>query len=481
MRPITDFILQRFPLFIGFYFLAHLFLRLASNNTLTIDESEQMLVSQYFSLGYNAQPPLYTWIQILFFRIFGQSILAIALLKNLFLYLLYIFTWLSAREISRDRLVATLSALSLILLFQIAWVAQIDQIHSAAVTTTGAAALYFFLRLVNHGRAVDYLIFGLVAGCGLLFKYNFLLLLLAMGLTCLSMAELRPRILTRKVFLALGPIILIILPHTLWFIQHTGLATGETIQRMNMDDIGHPVQDRLRGMADLLKASLAFVSPFWLVFLLLFRKGLGPSRYPRSKILGSILIWTVVLLVLIIMASGISNIKERWLQPYLFFFPLWCLLHVHKSELRTRATKLAATAAVFMSLVLLVIPLRLVTIDLTGKPHRENYPFKQLAERIQTRGIKPQLIVAQDMFIAGNLRLFFPQTLVRTPAIPGAPLPETETILLVWHNHKPPLARKILDLENYQCTEYEESIPFKFSRKLFYRPHYLVCRNLNLN
>ncbi len=478
MRPITDFILQRFPLFIGLYFLAHLFLRLLSNNTLTIDESEQMLVSQYFSLGYNAQPPLYTWIQILFFRIFGQSILAIALLKNLFLYLLYLFTWLSAREISRDRLVAALSALSLILLFQIAWVAQIDQIHSAAVTTTAAAALYFFLRLVNHGRAMDYLLFGMVSGCGLLFKYNFLLLLLAMGLTCLFHAELRPRILTRKVFLALGPIVLITLPHTLWFIQHTGLATGETIQRMNMDDIGHPVQDRLRGMADLLKASIAFISPFWLIFLLLFRRGLGPTRYPQSKILGSILIWIVVLLVLIIMASGISNIKERWLQPYLFFFPLWCLLHVHESALRTGAAKLAATAALFMSLVLLIIPLRLVTIDLTGKPHRENYPFRQLAQRIQSRGIKPQLIVAENMFIGGNLRLFSPQAKVRTPALPMGPPPKAETILLVWHNHKPTLAPEVLDPESYQCVEYKESIPFKFSRKLLYRPHYLVCRDL---
>ena len=75
----------RLPLLLAFYFAAHTVVRTALSTSLDYDESEQVFLSQFLLLGYNSQPPLYTWIQKGLFELFGYSVLHLALLKNLFL------------------------------------------------------------------------------------------------------------------------------------------------------------------------------------------------------------------------------------------------------------------------------------------------------------------------------------------------------------------------------------------------------------
>ena len=75
-------ITQRFPLFIVSYFMLQVLIRLATTNIAVLDESEQIMLTQYFSLGYNEQPPLYTWLQMGVFKLTGTSIFGLSLLKN---------------------------------------------------------------------------------------------------------------------------------------------------------------------------------------------------------------------------------------------------------------------------------------------------------------------------------------------------------------------------------------------------------------
>ncbi len=476
LRRITDFMLLRFPYFIAFYFLCHLILRIISNNTLTIDESEQMMLAQQFSFGYNAQPPLYTWIQILFFKFFGESIFAIAVLKNSFLFLLYLFTYLGAKEVTQDKSVSALCSISMALLFQIAWVAQIDQIHSVAVTTSAAATLYLFIRITKGQKTIDYFLIGIACGCGFLFKYNFLLLTISMLLVSLLSSDLRKKILTPKIVISIAMALLIILPHGVWFFKNTAVATTETINRMHFDQTANSLINSAYGTFDLLIANIAFISPFWIIFLLFFRKDLQLGLYPQKKWLAHIFFGIFLMLLLVIVISGTTNIKERWLQPYLFFFPLWAILHVKNSALRIKAGNFALTAAFFMLIVIIVIPIRLVTIDLSGKPHRENFPFDKLSAKIRNNGFDKGLIVAENMFIGGNLRLFFDNAQVLTPNISNLDYRSKNAVLYVWNNKKPAFVPSEINMTNYNCLDFEEKIPYKFSSSLFYKPLYTICQ-----
>jgi len=479
LRPVIRLMLDRFLLFIGLYFAAHLVLRVWSSNTLTIDESEQMLLSQCFSLGYNAQPPLYTWIQILFFDLFGQSVFSIALLRHLFLFLLYLFVYLSAKEITRDKTMSALCSASMVLLHPIGWAAQVDQIHSVAVTTTAAATLYWFLRITRSGRAADYLLLGIAVGCGVLFKYNFVLLAAAMLLVGILSPELRKHLLTPKLGITVVTALVLVAPHTLWFFTHMDLATGETLYRMRVDPDGHgQLWITMYGVFEFIVAVISFTTPFWIIFLALFGRHLQPGSRPQTRWLSHILLVLLVMVLMIVIGSETTNVKDRWLQPYLFFFPLWAFLHVDPDALQRKAPVMAGVAAVVMLVIFIIIPLRLVTIDLTQDPRRENYPFDALAAEIKSQGFQSGTIVAQDMFIGGNLRLFFPEAAVSTPQFSmSADGDHAYPLLYVWHSPKLMTKKEFRTAgKDMVCVDHVASLPYKHSRTMSYTPFYRICR-----
>src|SRR5215813_297968 len=71
------------------YFVIQIILRIWISSSLDLDESEQLVLTQKLSWGYGSQPPLYTWIQFGFFKLFGPSVLGLSLLKNILLFCTY--------------------------------------------------------------------------------------------------------------------------------------------------------------------------------------------------------------------------------------------------------------------------------------------------------------------------------------------------------------------------------------------------------
>src|SRR2546423_14195616 len=80
-------------LLFGAYFFLQAVSRGMISETLGVDESEQTLLAQQWSWGYGPQPPLYTWLVIVFEKIFGLSSFSLALLKNLLLFGIYVLTY----------------------------------------------------------------------------------------------------------------------------------------------------------------------------------------------------------------------------------------------------------------------------------------------------------------------------------------------------------------------------------------------------
>src|SRR5712692_3215790 len=88
------------------YFAVHVLIRVATNDSLTSDEAEQVFLTKDFALGYFRDPPLYTWLQFLIFQVLGTSVLSLSILKNGLLFVTYIFFFLSARLLFENTRVA---------------------------------------------------------------------------------------------------------------------------------------------------------------------------------------------------------------------------------------------------------------------------------------------------------------------------------------------------------------------------------------
>ncbi len=465
LNKISEFIVLRFPFFIAGYFLLQIFVRLITTPGLVFDESEQMMLTQYLAIGYNAQPPLYTWMQKLFFVIFGENVFAMAVLKNLLLFSIYIFTYNTARLISDDKKKAALSAFSLLFIPQLMWEAQIDQIHTILLTASTAATVYFYFYTLKNKTLKGFVFLGLAAACGMLAKYNFVIVVFALLCATLLIKEYRQTLLRKELAISIALSAVLILPHYLWVINNMQLATSETLGRMSMDQQGSYLIDVLHGSLELVSSYVLFVLVFLIFFFSLFGKNLQKHTRNESKALLIYIGATFVSILIIVFVTQTTNIKERWLQPYLYLLPMLFFLFVDLACVSSKKHNIfIATGLSFCVIVSLLIPLRIMSVDLGSKPHRENYPFQALSEKLSEAGFSKGVILSEDKFTGGNLKLLFHDSTVITPSIPLQKYSLEEPVLVVWQRNNPtPYIQDATLIEASEVVRLE--VPYRYSEK----------------
>lgn len=477
MQIITNGVTRHFPLFIGIYFTLFVVVRLVMTSTVSVDESEQIMLSQYFAWGYNAQPPLYTWLLQLLFELFGISIFGLALLKSMLLFIAYFFVYKTGKLLTGNEIKASLAALSLMLLSQIIWGAQVDQTHTVLLTSATSMAFYYFFKIaLEKSYFLDFVLLGISAAVGLLAKYNFVLVLIGLTATALLISSYRKQLFHVKILLSIIVCFLVVLPHLLWFLSHIDLATSRSIERMHGIQTGVWLTDVFSGLKDLVISTVAFVTPFWLIFLTLFRKDLRRDSSQETKAILIYIGTLLFLLALIILATGTTNIKERWLQPYLYIFPLLLFMQTSLEKITNNVRIHIFTSlgmALFVAVIMMTAPRM---IDHRGKPSRTNFPFKEISYRLKDTVNATSLIHAEDMFIGGNLLLSFPSATVVTPSLPLQPYTVRDDIVIAFHKHAPKEFLDELNDADFVCKGFSIEENYRHSKEQTYTLNIIRCQ-----
>ncbi|MCB1759931.1 MAG: glycosyltransferase family 39 protein [Gammaproteobacteria bacterium] len=433
----------RFVQLLAAYFILQVVLRLLLGDYLEIDEAEQLILGQRLQSGYSAQPPLYTWIQIGLFSLFGEGVLATALLKNLLLFNLYLCSYFIARRLALTPLQSAAAALSLLLLPQIGWESQRDLTHSVLVTSVAAATLLLALVMLARGaRPRHYLLLGVLIGCGVLSKLNFVFFLAALVLALFSIQR---RLVWNPLFaLSLLIAALLITPYGLWIADSLEFATAG-VKKLNVDAAPESgIPSLVLGLASLFKAIAQFSALFLLIYLLALRswprgwsplaRGDGPddARLLLLRMLG----FSLAILLLYLAFSGASTFRDRWLLPLLFYLPPLFFALTPRASLNPGAV---ARYGYVLLLSMLLIPFGLFArvyleplFDSYSKPH---FPAQTLAQALQTKLGERNVVFAQDVLIAGNLKLHLPRHFVAYSSVDFT-LPEHDGIMLAWNGRK---------------------------------------------
>lgn len=428
------------------YGLLHVVIRLLISDGAELDEAEQLLLSQSFAFGYNAQPPLYTWLQMLFFAIFGVNILALTLLKNLLLLITHFHLFLSARLMLRDTYLALLTSLSLWLMPQIAWESHRDLTHSVLVTSVSSGVFYVMLQILQKGHTGHYIIFGLLLGLGILSKHNFILFIAALGVAAMSLGEGRARLLDWRMGLAMAITSILVCPYLLWLHAHLPLALDHAATKLVGETNTPSFEGAASNLARCLSAAVRFVIPLVPIYVVLFPKLLtAPSsqmsdRRLHRHLLERFLLTVLAILVATTLLFGVSFYKDRWLQPLLFLTPLYLCLRLQ--DIPVHASRLKGLTCVigFFGLAFLIAPLA----QAWGGPwfgiySRLHVPFAQITESLSAAGFRQGTILTDNTFIGGNLRLVFPTSHILTPEMLAwnlTPPLEAGQCLIVWNGQE---------------------------------------------
>jgi hypothetical protein len=410
------------------YGLAYSALRLSLSDNLPQDDVTSNVLTQTLALGYvPRQPPLYEWLQWSVQQLTGPTLLSFLLIKYGLLTGTVAFLYLAATRVFRDWGFAVLAGLSPFLLFQFAWNLHEGVTHSMMLTCLVAASLWAVMRITENGRAWDYLLFGLIAGLGLISKWGFAGFLVLLFISAMLQTSLRARILTPRFLWSLGAVAVVSAPVVYWLIagEHdlVALYGSSVAPKAHLNRL----QATLIGLGLSIYAPLGFLFPLDVILPVLFpaavpkawadiKRAVAPAEWKGSEPDWSLLILHItiggfLLLMLGALLTGATHYLERYMHPFFLLAPLWMLSVVERTG--NAARKARVLGIVLAASLLIVFPIRTRDLMQAMGPHcnkcRVATPYAGLAEALKARGFEDGTIIALSRHDAGNLRRFFPK------------------------------------------------------------------------
>ncbi|AQT47668.1 ArnT family glycosyltransferase [Bartonella choladocola] len=404
--------------FIIFYFAFEaLFVSVISQGA-GLDDAELASNISFWNWGYGgSQPPLYTWIAFAVEQLFGLHFYLLQIIKFGLLATTFLSVYLALRLLDVRPVVAGASMLAMFLLPQIGWESQRALTHSI-IGTAGAAytflAFCFFCRKPSFGRAI---LLGLACATAILGKYNGALFLIALfGGTALT-RDFRSALKNRYFPLAIVVALIAIAPATIYMSAHPASVVARA-NKLAMGKTGGFFTDRLTGLADFFTASLGFVSIALIIALILA----GLHSFSNSKVsrlttrdenkaehlIYHILLFGILLVVALVLVLGITNVKDRWLQPLLFLAPAYFAIVLSRLCYSLKYVRAFGVIGAIAGLVVpFVLYLNIATAYNRFAPPEQLFDYKTLDRTLRAEG--PFVMVfARHPQLPGNLRLLDP-------------------------------------------------------------------------
>ncbi len=309
------------------------------------DEFYYFACAEHLDWGYVDHPPFVALMAATTRGLLGESLLAVRFFPALCAGLTVLLTGLAARELGGGRFAQALAALAVAIgpVYLI-----IDHIFSMNCFdhVFWAVAVYILIRILKEDRPKLWVLFGLVAGIGLLTKYSmgFLGLGLVVGLLLISS---RKYLLNRWLWLGGLLAFVIFLPHIIWEIRH-GFPTREFIRNATL--YKNLPMSPVRFMAEETLEAHPFTLPIWLAGLYFY---LWHAEGKRYRAIG----WIYVSVLLLFLAT---KAKPYYLAPaYFMLLAAGAVVIERFIEWRNLAWLKPASAAALVSGGLITLPLAL--------------------------------------------------------------------------------------------------------------------------
>ena len=379
-----------------------------------------VVITQALQPGYGSQPPLYNWLQIAAFSVFGFGAPAIVILHFVLLWAVYVLVFLSARIVLDDEVKAAAVSLGLFAIPQIGWEALHSHTHTLLSLTLAAATLLAMLRVLERGRWLDYLVLGICFALGALAKYSFIPFAAALLIAAATIPGLRARVVSWRMAAAIVLALVLLAPHLDWVRAHIAETLSRTSKFKIDDDAGlfaawRAASPRWSPASPATWGCRSGYSP-WLPFCRSARRMTpAPSRparpglpHGRAFVLRVLLIALGIVLVAVLVTRA-TEVKERWLQPVLFLLPLALMILVEPRLNRFRERLLIALSAAIGVIFMVGLAVVYLLPDLHGGPFRASAPSARSPRTSAISASRTAMCSPRSHYIAGNLKLHLPE------------------------------------------------------------------------
>ncbi|TLP81628.1 ArnT family glycosyltransferase [Maribacter sp. ACAM166] len=370
-------------------------------NALELEDAEQAYYSQWLRWGYDDQPPLYTWLQYGFNKVFGVNKISFSVFRGLLFggTLLFLYRFAKLRIKDGDKSKLTVLVLVLVPVFIDFTFRRLSHTSLLCFCIVGT---YYCIQLLIHTKSIlNYLLLGVFVSIGILSKYNYMFFLLTFFLVSIWDKELQSTIWNFKILITISISLLCVLPHGYWLLGPSGylLFLEESIRtKIGTDEVykGFSIMPNVL----CLKGFLA------LVYLILvgllgnyFLKHIKLSK-PANTWFIKMFIVQLIVLGLFFTFIQIQKVETRWLLP--LFIPFTVVL---LESVKFKNSKKFVTIGFWAFYVMIFTQtIRTPVEKFLEIPSSVHYGFEPIGNKLQEKYNDYQWILPNVTF-AGNIRL----------------------------------------------------------------------------
>jgi len=375
-----------------------------TNSNLPLDTIEALAWGSNLDWGFNKHPPLSAFFPEVFFQIFGPQDWAYYFLSQIFVVVSFFIIFKLSQEILND---GTLSLLSVFL---------IEGIYFYNFTTPEfnvnvcqlpfwCLTVYYTWKIYNSKKIelYDCILLGAAAAFGILSKYLFIYLLVAIDLLFAYLIFFKKsKKFDFKYLVSLEVFFVILIPHIIWLFNNDFITIKYGFARAGLDE-GQMINHLKYPLIFTLK-QIGILVPFLILVWLLIKKIPKKFNLKDEKLLFLIFI-NVVPIVLVFMTALItgSKIRTMWMTPfYLFFGTLF--VYLLKDQINIKKLNSFLIGFIFL---FLLSPILYGYVSISQTDKRTDYPGKDIAIKVQIawheQHDEPIKYVLGDEWTAGNL------------------------------------------------------------------------------
>jgi len=385
-----------FYIFLSAHLIIWTLIPTLTNNNLPLDTIEHLAWGSNLDWGFNKHPPMVAFVLEFFYQIFGAKDWAYYLLCQIFVITSFIAIFKLAEDFFKNKIFCLLSVLLLEGIYFYNFTTPEFNVNICLMPFWALTVLYLW-KGFNNNKTVDWLLLGLFAGLGLLSKYLFIYLGLAIDMFIIYMIYKNKFKLNFKHFISVIPFFIVMLPHLIWLTENNYVTITYGLHRTGAED--PDILNHIKHPLIFLGKQIGILIPFFLMLIFLVNKFKSKINFKDNKLL-FLLAVNIVPIALVFLTSVILGVKIRtmWMTPFYLFFGV---LAIYIFQSKINLTKLKGFTTIFI-ILFIFSPFAYAYVSITKTDKRTDYPGKKEAEKAKLFYEKQNQVSGEIAFVKGS-------------------------------------------------------------------------------
>ena len=355
-----------------------------SNNNLPLDTIEALAWGNELQLGYDKHPPLSAWFSEFFYQIFGNQDWAYYFLSQLFVVSTFIIIFKFSENFFQNQIHSLISVLLLEGIYFYNFTTPEFNVNVCQLPFW-ALTVFYCWKGIKQNNGTSWFLFGIFAALGMLSKYLFIYLLVALGVFFIYIAT-KDKKFNPKYLISLISFFIVLLPHLMWLVDHNYTTIHYALFRSIDDPLsgfeGSKFLDHILYPLIFLGKQAGILVPFFVMLFFVILKFETKINYKDKKLLFLISI-TIVPIILMFLTSLITGarIRTMGMTPFYLFMGVF---FVYIFQTKINLVKFTNFFSIFLVLFI-IFPAAYYTVSVTQISKRTNYPGKQISQMVQTQ------------------------------------------------------------------------------------------------